>query len=103
MRHIIASDMLAYLRADRRRARSGSLGLGIERAIGELIVLSYNPFQLFRMNEGGRRVTPHTLSPRAANVLGKIGQPAPLRELAARRWDAIVVGAGHNALTCAAY
>jgi phytoene dehydrogenase-like protein len=27
----------------------------------------------------------------------------PVRELAARRWDAIVVGAGHNGLTCAAY
>jgi phytoene dehydrogenase-like protein len=27
----------------------------------------------------------------------------PIRELAARRWDAIVVGAGHNGLTCAAY
>ena len=36
-------------------------------------------------------------------VLGKIGLPAPLRDLAAQRWDAIVVGAGHNGLTCAAY
>src|SRR5262244_857702 len=36
-------------------------------------------------------------------VLGRIGLPAPLHELAARRWDAIVVGAGHNGLTCAAY
>jgi phytoene dehydrogenase-like protein len=27
----------------------------------------------------------------------------PVRELAARRWDVIVVGAGHNGLTCAAY
>lgn len=26
-----------------------------------------------------------------------------MRELAAQRWDAIVVGAGHNGLTCAAY
>jgi len=31
------------------------------------------------------------------------GLPAPLAELAARRWDAIVVGAGHNGLTSAAY
>ena len=29
--------------------------------------------------------------------------PVPIRELAQRRWDAIVVGAGHNGLTCAAY
>ena len=41
-------------------------------------------------------------SPTAA-VLGKIGLPAPIRELASRSWDAIVVGAGHNGLACAAY
>lgn len=40
---------------------------------------------------------------RTAAVLGEIGLPAPVRELAARPWDAIVVGAGHNGLTCAAY
>src|SRR5262245_984129 len=39
----------------------------------------------------------------AATVLGKIGLPAPVRELTAQRWDVIVVGAGHNGLTCAAY
>jgi phytoene dehydrogenase-like protein len=38
-----------------------------------------------------------------ADVLGEIGLPAPVRELAARRWDVIVVGAGHNGLACAAY
>ena len=31
-----------------------------------------------------------------ASLLGKIGLPAPLKELAAHPWDAIVVGAGHN-------
>jgi phytoene dehydrogenase-like protein len=41
-------------------------------------------------------------SPTAA-VLGEIGLPAPVRELAARSWDVIVVGAGHNGLACAAY
>jgi phytoene dehydrogenase-like protein len=41
-------------------------------------------------------------SPTAA-VLGEIGLPAPIRELAARKWDVIVVGAGHNGLACAAY
>lgn len=41
-------------------------------------------------------------SPTAA-VLGRIGLPQPVAELARRRWDAVVVGAGHNGLTCAAY
>ncbi len=39
----------------------------------------------------------------AVESMGRIGLPAPIKELAARRWDAIVVGAGHNGLTCAAY
>jgi phytoene dehydrogenase-like protein len=39
----------------------------------------------------------------ASAVMGKIGLPAPVRELAAQRWDVIIVGAGHNGLTCAAY
>lgn len=38
-----------------------------------------------------------------ASRLGKLGLPAPLKELAATKWDVIVVGAGHNGLTCAAY
>ena len=41
-------------------------------------------------------------SPTAA-VLGRIGLPMPLRELASRPWDVIIVGAGHNGLACAAY
>ncbi len=36
-------------------------------------------------------------------VLGQVGLPAPVAELAAREWDAIVVGGGHNGLTAAAY
>lgn len=36
-------------------------------------------------------------------MLGRIGLPASPRELAGRAWDAIVVGAGHNGLSCAAY
>jgi phytoene dehydrogenase-like protein len=47
-------------------------------------------------------IQPNAAVPAAA-VLGKIGLPMPVRELAARRWDVIVVGAGHNSLTCAAY
>ncbi len=39
----------------------------------------------------------------AASVLGQIGLPEPVNALANRQWDVIVVGAGHNALTCAAY
>jgi phytoene dehydrogenase-like protein len=38
-----------------------------------------------------------------AAVLGEIGLPAPVRELASRRWDVVIVGAGHNGLACAAY
>ena len=38
-----------------------------------------------------------------AACLGKLGLPAPMRELAAVAWDAIIVGAGHNGLACAAY
>jgi phytoene dehydrogenase-like protein len=38
-----------------------------------------------------------------AAILGKVGLPAPLKEIAARPWDVIVVGAGHNGLACAAY
>jgi phytoene dehydrogenase-like protein len=41
-------------------------------------------------------------SPTAA-VLGEVGLPQPIRELAAKSWDVIVVGAGHNGLACAAY
>ena len=41
-------------------------------------------------------------SPTAA-VLGEVGLPVPIREIAQRSWDVIVVGAGHNGLACAAY
>src|SRR5262245_43286689 len=39
----------------------------------------------------------------AATNLGVLESSPSIRELAAARWDAIVVGAGHNGLTCAAY
>jgi phytoene dehydrogenase-like protein len=38
-----------------------------------------------------------------ATLLGRVGLPAPIAELAARDWDAVVVGGGHNGLTAAAY
>ena len=39
----------------------------------------------------------------AVPVLGRVGLPMPLSDLARRPWDAIVVGGGHNGLTCAFY
>ena len=39
----------------------------------------------------------------AVESLGLLGLPAPVHELAGRHWDAVIVGAGHNGLTCAAY
>src|ERR1700704_1117832 len=45
---------------------------------------------------------PNNTSP-TADVLGIVGLPAPIRDLAARLWDVIIVGAGHNGLTCATY
>jgi phytoene dehydrogenase-like protein len=38
-----------------------------------------------------------------ARVLGRVGLPASIRDLARRPWDVIIVGAGHNGLACAAY
>src|SRR5215212_1467272 len=38
-----------------------------------------------------------------AATLGQVGLPAPLAELAAQHWDAVIVGGGHNGLTAAAY
>jgi len=35
--------------------------------------------------------------------MGRVGLPAPVSELAARTWDVVVVGGGHNGLACAAY
>jgi len=43
------------------------------------------------------------MSSPTADVLGEVGLPAPIKELASRKWDVIVVGAGHNGLACAAY
>lgn len=40
---------------------------------------------------------------RVSDVLGRVGLPLPTADLAARTWDVVVVGAGHNGLTAAAY
>jgi phytoene dehydrogenase-like protein len=45
----------------------------------------------------------HSQSRSAVDSLGLLGLPASVSELAARRWDAVIVGGGHNGLTCAAY
>ena len=42
------------------------------------------------------------MSSPTAEVLGEIGLPVSIRELAAKTWDVIIVGAGHNGLACAA-
>jgi len=39
----------------------------------------------------------------AQDTLGRVGLPMPVAELAARHWDVVVVGGGHNGLTAAAY
>ena len=38
-----------------------------------------------------------------AAKLGEVGLPAPIKELASKTWDAVIVGGGHNGLTAAAY
>lgn len=35
--------------------------------------------------------------------MGRLGLPFSTRELAAKTWDVVIVGAGHNGLACAAY
>ena len=36
-------------------------------------------------------------------LMGRVGLPAPVADLAARDWDVVVVGGGHNGLTAGAY
>ena len=43
------------------------------------------------------------MSSPTAELLGEVGLTMPLSALAAKTWDTIVVGAGHNGLACAAY
>ena len=43
------------------------------------------------------------MSSEVAAVMGRVGLPAPVAELASRDWDAVVVGGGHNGLAAAAY
>ena len=58
----------------------------------------------FRVHYGsGNATVEWYMSSPTATVMGELGLPAPIRELAAKTWDTIVVGAGHNGLACAAY
>lgn len=43
------------------------------------------------------------MSSTTADQLGEVGLPMPVSALAAARWDAVIIGAGHNGLACAAY
>ncbi len=43
------------------------------------------------------------IRPSIQETMGQVGLPAPVSELAATTWDVVVVGGGHNGLTCAAY
>jgi phytoene dehydrogenase-like protein len=60
-----------------------------ERRWGRIVVIS----------SGAAR--PRLMDVHAA--MGRVGLPAPIAELAARDWDAVVVGGGHNGLAAAAY
>jgi phytoene dehydrogenase-like protein len=42
-------------------------------------------------------------APSVHDTLGQVGLPAPVAELSSAVWDVVVVGGGHNGLTCAAY
>ena len=58
----------------------------------------------FRAHHGsGNATVEWYMSSPTATVMGELGLPAPIRELAAKTWNTIVVGAGHNGLACAAY
>jgi phytoene dehydrogenase-like protein len=41
--------------------------------------------------------------PSIAARLGEVGLPQPVAALASVPWDAVIIGGGHNGLTCAAY
>ncbi len=45
----------------------------------------------------------NTLIPQTIDSLGVLDLPQPMEALASKSWDAIIIGAGHNGLTCAAY
>jgi phytoene dehydrogenase-like protein len=50
-------------------------------------------------------IYPARVLPKIGRVgrLGEVGLPAPVAELARRRWDVVLVGGGHNGLAAAAY
>ena len=56
----------------------------------------HRPRRQARRAGGPRRLT-------VQSVLGRVGLPAPLADLVARRWDVVVIGGGHNGLVAAFY
>ena len=54
-------------------------------------------------DDGGQPLPGGAAVNKIAAALGEVGLPEPIERLAARDWDAIVVGGGHNGLTAAAY
>ena len=77
-----------------RRARAGSAGSGHRLSYGE-----WPPGPGFEGDSDDDSRIPLA----RPTTLGVLGLPMPVKEMAARPWDVIVVGAGHNGLTCAAY
>src|SRR5213082_1225228 len=49
------------------------------------------------------RIPKMTTARSAVATIGRLEPETPIGKLVATRWDAIIVGAGHNGLTCAAY
>ena len=91
-------------------ARAGALLLDEGLELLELNPVLVNARRRGRRRRAGEDRHPRTRPGRTdrrmneiAAKLGEVGLPAPLSELAAREWDAVVVGGGHNGLTAAAY
>lgn len=59
--------------------------------------------QLLKPSVDAARYDNQQMHSPTADQFGKIGIPVPISRLAQKVWDAIIVGAGHNGLACAAY
>ena len=67
----------------------------IRRRLGRLISFAARNLAVMATTPKGNR--------RTADTLGFLEPNGSFRELASRTWDAVIVGAGHNGLACAAY
>ena len=90
----------AHADPDRDRSRASPSAAALPLALIEL-----NPVIV----HGDGAVAVDALAQRRSTMneiaakLGEVGLPAPVKELAASDWDAVIVGGGHNGLTAAAY